>query len=44
MKVFHTEVLQRGRVMEIPSTPERPTVNRSIDVGESVRNGIRVDG
>ena len=30
--------------MEIPQTPERPAATRSNDVGESVRNGVGLDG
>ena len=40
---FCTEVLQRGHDVEIPSTPQCPAVDWSIDVRGLVRNGIRVD-
>jgi len=37
------EVLQGGGDVEIPSASERPAANWSNDVGESVRDGIRLD-
>ena len=39
-----TEVLQGGCDVEIPSTSECPTTNRNSNVGESIRDGIRLDG
>ena len=42
-KIFYLEILQRGCVMEISSTPERSTIDRGINVGESVHDGIGVD-
>ena len=29
--------------MEIPSTPECPAVDRGVNVGDSIRNGIGLD-
>ena len=43
MTTFCTEILQRGRDVEIPSTSKCPVADRSIDIGDSVRNGIGVD-
>ena len=40
---FYIEVLQRGCDVEIPPTSKCPAADWSIDVRESVRNGIRVD-
>ena len=37
------EILQRGCVVEISSTPERPAADWGIDVGESIHDGIGVD-
>lgn len=38
------EVPQRGRDVEIPSTPQRPAADRSVNVGESALYGVRPDG
>ena len=40
----HAEVLQGGSDVEIPSASERLAINRGGNVGESVRDGIRLDG
>ena len=40
----HAEVLQGGRRVENPSASERPATDRSDDVGDSVRDDIRLDG
>ena len=37
------EVLQGGGDVEIPSASECPTADGSDDVGESIRDGIRLD-
>ena len=39
-----SEVLQGGCNMESPPASEYPTVDWSCDVGNSVRNGVRMDG
>ena len=39
-----TEVLQGGRDVEIASTPERATTDRSNHDRDPLRDGIRVDG
>ena len=43
MTMFCTEILQRGCDVEVPSTSKHPVADRSIDIGDSVRNGIGVD-
>ena len=40
---FCTEILQRGRDVEIPSTSKYPTVCRCIHVREPIRDGVGVD-
>jgi len=37
------EVLQGGGDVEVPSASKRPAADWSNDVGESVRDGIRLD-
>ena len=43
-KVLLVDLLQGSCSVEIPSTPQYPTAIRNIDVGKSVRNGVKVDG
>ena len=44
LTISRAEVLQGSCDLEIPSTPECPTVDGCIDVRGSVHNDIRVDG
>ena len=44
MTLSCTEVLQRGSSVEVPSTPERPAVSRSVDFRKSAGDGIGLDG
>jgi hypothetical protein len=41
--MLRVEILQGGCDMEIPLSSKRHTINRSVDVGKPVRNGIKVD-
>jgi hypothetical protein len=41
--IFCVEVLQRGCDVEVSPTSERPAVDWSVYVGESVRHGVEVD-
>ena len=44
LTVSCVEVLQRGRDVEKPSTSECPAADRSNNVRNSVRDGVRLDG